>query len=224
MSSVFYGALWLLFNAAGRLFFRYQARGHEHIPKQGGLLVAANHASYLDIPFLGCGIQRRVAFLGRQDLFPLPGLRWAFRKLGWIPIRQDRLDRGGFGMAVRLIKEGQVVVIFPEGGRSADGRLRPGKPGIGVIVAKTGCPVVPAHITGTHEALPVGATLVRLHPIRITYGKPIDFSADALRYATKEFYRHVSRTVMERIAELGGVAPPAHRIQQQPAARSFNAE
>ena len=228
MTAVVYGLLWLLFNALGRLFFRYRVIGREHIPRRGGVLVAANHASYLDIPLLGCGIPRRVAFLGRQDLFP--GFRWFFQWLGWIPIRPDRLDREGFGKAIRLIKGGKVVVIYPEGSRTPDGRLRPGRPGIGVIVAETACPVIPAYIAGTHEALPVGASWIRCRPVQITYGKPINFTADAQRYAGKEFYRHVSRTVMAKIAELGHVAPPAEpsgRAEQpepSPAAHSHNAE
>lgn len=233
MSALGYGLLWLACNAAGRLLFRYRAIGREHIPKQGGVLVAANHESYLDIPLLGCGIPRRVAFLGRQDLFPVPGLRWLARWLGWIPIRQDRLDREGFGTAIRLIKEGKVVAIYPEGTRSQDGALKPGKPGIGLLVAETGCPVVPAHIAGTYEALPTGAAWIRLHPVTVTYGEPIDFSKDRQHDSGKEFYQHVSRTVMARIAALGRVAPPAdpsasaehgERSDRRPAARPYHAE
>lgn len=204
-----YAFLWVLFRALGWLLFRYRVRGVEHVPREGGVLVAANHASYLDIPMLGCGIPRRVAFLGRQDLFPVPGLRWTCRWLGWIPIRISRLDRQGFGKAINLIKQGKVVVIYPEGRRTQDGTLGPGRLGIGVIVAETGCPVVPAFIGGTYEALPPRAKRIRLRPIGVTFGKPIDFRADAQRYAGKDFYRHVSRTVMVRIAELGQVPPPA---------------
>lgn len=228
MTAVVYGFLWILCNVLGRLLFRYRVIGREHIPRRGGVLVAANHASYLDIPLLGCGIPRRAAFLGRQDLFP--GFRWLFQWLGWIPIRLDRLDREGFGKAIRLIKSGTVVVIYPEGTRAPDGRLRHGRPGIGVIVAETGCPVVPAYLAGTNEALPVGASWIRCRPVQVTYGEPIDFTADAQRYSGKEFYRYVSRTVMARIAELGKVAPPvepsgrAEQPESSPAAQSRNAE
>ncbi len=209
MSGVVYAFLWVLFRVLGWLLFRYRVIGVEHIPKHGGILVAANHASYLDIPILGCGIPRRVAFLGRQDLFPIPGVRWACQWLGWIPIRLTRLDRQGFGKAIGLIKQGKAVVIYPEGTRTFDGTLGPGRPGIGVIVAETGCPVVPAYIAGTYDALPPGAKWIRLRPITVTYGEPVNFTADAQRYAGKDFYHHVSQAVMARIAELGHVAPPA---------------
>lgn len=211
MSTVGYWVLWFLFYVLGRLFFRYRTIGREHIPQQGGVLIAANHASFLDIPLLGCGIPRRVAFLGRQDLFPIPGLNRTLQWLGWIPIRLDRLDRTGFGKAARLIKAGKAVVIFPEGSRTPDGTLKPGKPGIGTIVAETGCAVVPAYIAGTYEALPMGSARLRFHPVLVTFGKEMDFTVNVPRDSgKKEFYRHVTRTVMAQIAELGHVAPPAH--------------
>ncbi|HKW86145.1 MAG TPA: lysophospholipid acyltransferase family protein [Nitrospiraceae bacterium] len=228
MTAAVYGFLWILCNVLGRLLFHYRAVGREHVPRQGGVLVAANHASYLDIPLLGCGIPRRVAFLGRQDLFP--GFRWLFRWLGWIPIRLDRLDREGFGKAIRLIRSGRVVAIYPEGRRTTDGRLQPGRQGIGIIVAETGCLVIPAYISGTREALPVGASWIRCHPVQVTYGEPIDFTTDTPRYSGKEFYRHVSRTVMAKIAELGRVTPPAEPLERaerpdtSPAAQPRNTE
>ena len=209
MSGVVYGSLWVLFRTLGRLLFQYRAVGVDNVPREGGILIAANHASYLDIPILGCGLPRRAAYLGRQDLFPMPGLRWICGWLGWIPIRMSRLDREGFGKAIGLIKEGKAVVIYPEGRRSQTGELGPGRPGIGVIVAETGCPVLPVYLKGTHDVLPPDAKWVRLRPITVIFGKPIDFTADAERCKGKEFYKHVSRTVMARIAELGQVAPPA---------------
>jgi 1-acyl-sn-glycerol-3-phosphate acyltransferase len=223
VSTVFYGILWLLLNAAGKLFFRYRVVGCEHVPTQGGALIAANHASYVDIPFVGGSVRRRMWYLGRQDLF-LPVFRPILQWLGWIPIRQDRLDRDGFGKAIRLIQEGKIVVIYPEGTRTPDGALRRGKPGMGIIVAETGCTVIPAYLAGTREVLPIGARWLSLHPIRITFGAPINFTEAAQRLSGKEFYQHVSRIVMGRIADLGQVAPPADPAEGQPAALSRKAE
>lgn len=220
MSALLYGMLWVFFTVVGRLCFGYRVVGREHIPRQGGLLIAANHASYLDIPFLGCGLSRRAWFLGRQDLFPFPGLRHVLRWLGWIPIKLHRLDRNGFGQAIGLIQAGKVVVIYPEGGRTPDGTLRLGKPGLGVIVAEAGCPVIPAYISGSREALPMGASRIRLRPICITFGAPIVFSASARDARGKDFYRDVSRTVMTRIAELGHVAPPTQPLDRRPASEA----
>lgn len=206
------------------IFFRYRSIGSDSIPPTGGILVAANHASYLDIPLLGCGIRRRVAFLGRANLFPNPILNWILRTMGWIPLRTDRLDRQAFREAVMLLKAGRPVVIFPEGKRTLNGQLQPGKPGIGAIVAEAGCRVVPAYVSGTYQVLPTGAAWVRWHPVTVTFGKPIDFSHDSQVHSGKLFYHHVSRTVMGRIAELGHVAPPADPVQSTPAPRSSNVQ
>ncbi len=233
MSGIVYALLWVVFRVLGRLCFRYRAVGTENIPRTGGVLVAANHASFLDIPLLGCGIRRRVWFLGRHDLFPIPVLNTILQALGWIPMRQGRLDREAFGKAIGLIKAGKAVVIFPEGGRTADGHLRPGRPGVGIIVAQTRCPVVPAYIKGTYEALPIGAWRPRFRPVTVTYGEPIDFSDGVESPASKAFYRHVSRTVMAKIAELGQVPPPDRLRENRQedrapagglATRSYNAE
>ncbi len=219
MSGVVYGALWVFFKVIGRLCFRLHTVGGDSIPRNGGLVIAANHASYLDIPLLGSGLPRRVAFLGRQDLFPIPGLRPILRRLGWIPIRLGRIDRAGFGRAIDLIKSGRAVVIFPEGSRSRDGQLGPGKPGIGVLVAETGCPVVPVYLEGTHKVLPVGARWPRFHRVRVMIGKPIDFTQASNQRSGKELYQYVSRTVMARIAELRQAAQPTNPSDGSPWAK-----
>jgi 1-acyl-sn-glycerol-3-phosphate acyltransferase len=223
VSGIAYAYLWVACQAIARLCFRFRVRGLELVPKQGGLLIAANHASYLDIPLVGCGLRRRAWYLGRQDLFGPNWVKAVCRWLGWIPIRLGRLDREGFGKAISLIKQGQVVVIYPEGTRTPDGALRPGKPGIGVIVEETRCPVVPAYIKGAFDALPMGRVWVRFRPIDVRFGAPVDFTKDLERMTGKEFYKHVSRTVMERIAELGQVPPPADRSAGS-AAGSLSAE
>jgi 1-acyl-sn-glycerol-3-phosphate acyltransferase len=110
------------------------------------------------------------------------------------------------------VKAREAVVIYPEGGRSEDGQLQPGKPGVGIIVAATGCPVVPVYLGGTYDALPPGARWIRLRPIRVTYGAPMDFSALVKEMDSeskkKEVYQRISQEIMDRIAELGGVQTP----------------
>jgi 1-acyl-sn-glycerol-3-phosphate acyltransferase len=207
VSSVAYAILWVIARTVARLFFGFRVVGS--VPKQGGLLVAANHASYFDIPLLGCGMFRRAWYLGRSDLF-VPGVKGILQWLGWIPLKLGRLDRKAFDRAIALIKAGKVVVIFPEGGRSLDGRLRNAKAGLGMIVAQTGCPVVPAYLKGTFDVLPTGAKRPRFHPVSVSFGPPLSFPGENTQ--TKAFYQEVSRIVMDRIAVLGGVAPPPPHV------------
>jgi 1-acyl-sn-glycerol-3-phosphate acyltransferase len=207
VSSVLYAVLWLLARTVARLCFGFRVVGS--VPKHGGLLVAANHASYFDIPLLGCGMLRRAWYLGRSDLF-IPGVKGILQWLGWIPLKLGRLDRKAFDRAIALIKAGKVVVIFPEGGRTLDGRLRQAKAGLGMIVAQTGCSVVPAYLKGTFDVLPAGSKRPRFHPVSVSFGAPLSFAREGNK-ETKQFYQEVSRVVMERIAALGGVAPPHHQ-------------
>jgi 1-acyl-sn-glycerol-3-phosphate acyltransferase len=98
------------------------------------------------------------------------------------------------------------VVIYPEGGRTEDGRLQPGKPGIGLIVAATGCPVIPAFLGGTYEALPPGAKWIRLRPIQVRFGAPMDFSKlleETGGEDKKTLYQRMSEEIMDRITALG---------------------
>lgn len=209
MSSVVYGILWVLCRTIGWLCFRFRVIGE--VPRTGGFIVAANHASYLDIPLLGCGMGRRAWFLGRSDLFPVPGLKAICQWLGWIPLKAGRVDRDAFAKAVALIKEGKVVVIFPEGSRTLDGRLQSPKPGIGMIVAQTGCSVVPAYLKGTFDVLPPGTLWPHFRPVTVFYGSPLAFSLNGEAGETKQYYQEVSRTVMDRIAALGAVEPPTQQ-------------
>jgi len=112
------------------------------------------------------------------------------------------VDRKAFGWAVELLKGGSSVVIFPEGTRTPDGNLQDGKPGIGVIVAEAHCPVVPVFIEGTFKVLPIGAKWLRCHPVRVTFGEPMDFTEELQQYQGKELYQHITRQVMARISDL----------------------
>jgi len=169
------------------------------------MLLAANHASYADIPLLGCGVRRRLFYLGRSNLFPFPLVGGILRWLGWIPLQPERWERTGFQSVVELLKAGRAVVIFPEGKRTLDGTIQPGKPGIGQIVAEARCPVVPVYLRGTYQVLPAGASWLRRHPVEVSFGESIDFCDECRQYQGRELYQRISQRIMARIAELRGV-------------------
>ncbi len=209
MSGAIYWGLWVLFRLLGSLFFHFRTDGEQLFPRTGGVIVAANHASYLDIPLLGCAIRRRVVFLGRASLFPNRLLSWALQSLGWIPLKTHRLDRRAFGVALEHLKSGTPVVIFPEGTRTEDGQLQPGRPGIGYLVEESQCQVIPVYISGTFKVLPMSAKRPRLFPVSVSFGKSIDFPKNDM-ISKKQEYEQIGRSVMEHVAQVGGTSSPYH--------------
>ncbi len=209
MSGVIYWGLWILFRVLACLLLRFRTEGAQVFPETGGVIVAANHASYLDIPLLGCAIRRRVCFIGRANLFPNRYINWVFQRLGWIPFKTHRLDRKAFGVALAHLKSGIPVVIFPEGSRTEDGQLQPGRPGIGYLVKESQCEVIPAYISGTFKVLPVKAKWPKLFPVSVSFGKSVGFPKDK-QLNKKQEYEQIGKTVMDHIARVGGRSAPHH--------------
>jgi len=165
-----------------RLLFRPRVTGLEHIPAEGGAILAANHVSFLDPLLLPLVVpRRRVMFLAKVKYIDKPLLHWFLRAVGVIPVAADD-PAGAVAAGVRAVRDGRLVGIFPEGTRSPDGRLRQGKTGVARIAIQAGVPVIPAGITGTDLAFPRGARLPRPRSVHISFGPPIRFAApqDAL--------------------------------------------
>lgn len=139
---------------------------------------------------------REVQFIS-QCIFQL-----GLTALGLDSLKTHRLDRKAFGEALALLNKGNPVVIFPEGSRTEDGFLQPGRPGIGYLVAESQCQVIPVFISGTFTVLPPGAKWPRLVPVAVIFGKPLNFSNVQNERRPKEFYELVSQSVMEQIAQL----------------------
>ena len=199
---ILYSIAHILFRTLAKLLFRLRVIGADRIPKTGGVLIAANHASYADIPLMGCSIDRPAGFMGKVELFSVPILGWFYRQLGGFPITRFH-SKEKLGEAIRRLNESEVVIMYPEGRRTQDGKLRGAMPGIGMLVSKTGVKVVPAYISGTHKVLPVGAKWIRLHPVTIIFGQPIDFkNIVGNSEPSRETYQTIGDAVMEKIQEL----------------------
>ncbi|HET6466548.1 MAG TPA: lysophospholipid acyltransferase family protein [Nitrospiria bacterium] len=186
----------------GRLLLRLRVIGAEQIPKTGPVLFAPNHVSYLDIPLLGAMIDRRLHFMGKSSLFRGRFVGWLYRKLNGFPIKKGARSRAGLMEAVHRLKQGHCVVMYPEGGRSINGSLQEPMPGIGMIVAMSGAKVIPVYLAGTDKVLPVGAWMIRIHPVTVFIGEPIDFTEQIQKENGKDLYLQISRTVMEQIVKL----------------------
>jgi 1-acyl-sn-glycerol-3-phosphate acyltransferase len=186
---------------AARLFFRFRIVHRERMIQSGPAILAMNHQSYFDPPLAGNASDRAIYFLARRSLLELPVLRWLLPKLNVIPVNQEAIDRSALKALIQVVRAGNGALVFPEGGRTPDGNLQPGLPGIGLVIAKTLAPVVPLRIFGAHEAWPIGGK-IRRHPITVVVGEPIRFTAADFEAGGKEAYTRISQRVMDAIAAI----------------------
>jgi len=201
---IFYGFFRLLLWFSLRVKCPLRIYGMENIPLTGGVLLASNHASYLDPPLVGSPIKKRmVRFMARDTLFKNRVISWIYYNIGVVPLSRDRGDIGAIKLAIQMLKSGQCVALFPEGTRTLDGNLQPAKNGIGFLIYKAAVPVVPVYISGSFEAFPKGAKSIRRFPLAVYYGKPIP--PEELTIVTpdgKPDFEAISGLVMNRIAAL----------------------
>ena len=189
-------------------YFRSQAFHSDKVPLEGRLILAGNHASFLDPPLIGSMVKRRVYFLARQSLFKLPIIRQALHGMNAIPVDRDGRSGAGLKVALKTIEREQCLVLFPEGTRSLDGARQPVKSGLGMMVVKTKCRVTPVRVVGTQEAYGRTQKFPRPKKVSVHYGDLLDFtdfieeaqSADTRRQ--KEIYQEISDTIMDAIFEL----------------------
>jgi 1-acyl-sn-glycerol-3-phosphate acyltransferase len=198
-----YQASTRLFKLFLLLWNRLKIRGAENIPERGGVLLASNHASFLDPPVVGVGYRDRpVHFMARNTLWNSRFGSWWMDHVGCIPVSRGTGDMRALKLTIKMLKEGRAVSMFPEGTRTEDGELQKAKGGIGFIIEKSGCIVVPAYIDGTYKAHPKGTKFIKPSKVTITYGKPItqdDFQALG---SGREAYDKHAALIMERIADL----------------------
>jgi 1-acyl-sn-glycerol-3-phosphate acyltransferase len=194
--SAAYASAKVFFGALLKPYFRVRVIGAENLPREGGLLVAANHASYADPLVLGAFLRRRLWFIMAEEQFRKPVVHLFSRLMDVIPVKAGAaFQLGPIRRALGLLKAGKVVAIFPEGRRSASGKLLPGQPGLGLLAGRAGVPILPVAITGTREAYPVGQRFPRPGKVRLYVGKPL---TDLARLSPEE----LAERVMEAIADL----------------------
>ena len=157
-----------------RVGFRWRIEHSVRVPNSGPVLLAANHASFLDPPLVGAALRRPMYFMARETLFRNRILNRLFRSWNAIPIDRDGGGARGLKLVLDLLETGQGVLLFPEGTRTRDGRLQNARSGIGMLALKTDAPVVPVRIYGTYEAFGRRHRLPRPCPVRVHFGFPID--------------------------------------------------
>jgi len=204
-SEFFYRFIRAALFASYKVLFRFRHYGSANVPGEKdsrGVILAPNHASYLDPPILGISLGRRVTYLAKDYLFKHGFVGWVLRNIGAYPIKSESgNDFRSIRDLVRILKQGACVVVFPEGTRSDDGNFREPESGIGFLAMKSGAWVVPAYIQGSYEAMPRGTSGVRMKPVKIFYGEP--FLATEEKFGSgSEAYMAVSSHIMEEIKKL----------------------
>jgi 1-acyl-sn-glycerol-3-phosphate acyltransferase len=181
------------------LVYRPKAEGAENVPRTGAAILAGNHLSAADWIFMPLSISRRVTFLAKAEYFTGTGVKGFLQRIFFAGSGQVPIDRtsataaeGAIRTGVRILREGKLLGIYPEGTRSPDGRLYRGKTGVARMALDTGVPVVPVAMIYRRRRLPFGLTLVR---VRVRFGRPLDFS----RYAGLSGDRFVERSITDEI-------------------------
>jgi 1-acyl-sn-glycerol-3-phosphate acyltransferase len=182
--------------------FRPKIEGLENIPDEGPAILASNHLSFSDSIFLPLVVPRRITFLAKSDYFTTRGLKGRlkagfFKGVGQLPVDRSggRASQAALETGKRVLAEGKLLGIYPEGTRSPDGRLYRGKTGVARMALEADVKVIPCAMVNTFDIQPPGKVLPRLLPVRIRIGKPLDFS----RYAGMEDDRFVLRSMTDEI-------------------------
>ncbi len=192
------------------LLGRPKVEGLEHVPSSGPVILASNHLAVMDSFFLPLVVRRRITFLAKSEYFTGTGLkgwvsRWFFTAVGQVPIDRTDADaaQAALNTAERLLGEGKLLGMYPEGTRSPDGRLYKGKTGLARLALDTGVPVIPVAMIGTNVVNPPGTTRLRFGRVSVRFGPPMEFS----RFEGMSGNRFIERAVIDEVIyELMGLS------------------
>jgi 1-acyl-sn-glycerol-3-phosphate acyltransferase len=194
-----------------KALFRPWVRGMENIPTNGPVILASNHLSFSDSIFLPLQSRRPVVFLAKSEYFTGRGLkgaltRWFFKATGQLPIDRSggKASEASLNTGLRVLAQGQVLGIYPEGTRSPDGRLFRGRTGIARMALESKVPVIPVAMIDTEKVQPIGRRLPRIRRIGIIVGEPLDFSRFDGMEGDRVILRAVTDEIMYELMKLSG--------------------
>jgi 1-acyl-sn-glycerol-3-phosphate acyltransferase len=184
------------------LLGRPKAEGLEHVPHSGPVILASNHLAVADSFYLPLVVTRRITFLAKAEYFTGTGLkgwfqRWFYTAAGQVPIDRTDADsaHSALSTAERILQQGKLLGMYPEGTRSPDGRLYKGKTGLARLALQTGVPVIPVAMIGTDVVNPPGSKMWRFGRVQVKLGKPMDFS----RFEGLAGNRFIERAVIDEV-------------------------
>jgi 1-acyl-sn-glycerol-3-phosphate acyltransferase len=205
---------WSCFRVLFKLYFRWRVYGVHNVPLNGSVILASNHASYLDPPLVGSGLPRDINYLARESLFRFPVVGAVLRSWNSVPVDRDGGGAKGLKMILDRLFAGGAIILFPEGTRTRDGKLQPARSGIGLTVIKSNAPLIPVRVFGTYEAYGRHMKFPRPHRVIVKYGKPMLFKELRAEAETcskprlKEIYQEVADQIMREIAKLQPTPEP----------------
>jgi 1-acyl-sn-glycerol-3-phosphate acyltransferase len=193
---------WIAIGPVLRVVFRPRVSGAENVPDEGAAILASNHLSYADWLFMPLTLARRVTFVAKAEYFNSPGIKGWFQKRFFSGAGQVPIDRSGASAAEgaltaakRVLDDGELFGIYPEGTRSHDGKLYRGKTGVARLTLLTGVPVIPVAVVGTDVVAPPGKKFGSFTRPVVRFGRPLDFS----RYEGMENDRYILRSITDEI-------------------------
>lgn len=193
------------------LAWRPRVEGVENIPKEGPVLLAANHRANVDSFVLPVIVPRKMRFIIKADYWHQTGLaarikRWFFEYIGSVPVERGTVKsaKQSLDAALQILNEGGVFNIYPEGTRSKDGKLHAGKQGVAWLAQMSGAPVVPVGLFGTERLFVKGSKLPRFHRFTVKFGRPIDFSDLDASGGDAARRRLMTERIMQEIQALSG--------------------
>jgi 1-acyl-sn-glycerol-3-phosphate acyltransferase len=186
--------------AVSHALWDVRVEGRENVPRTGPLLVTANHRSNLDPALLAAVLPREAGFAAKQELFKIAGFGRLIRALHAIPVDRSNIAPSTMRRFEDWVRQGNALIVFPEGTRSKDGNLGTGKTGVGMMVAKFLVPILPVYLEGTESAL---RRIFRRGRVRVVFGRPYTLpSARTASSSERETFREAAEVVMNAIREL----------------------
>jgi len=189
-------------------YFRWRVFNPENVPPTGPVILASNHASFLDPPLVGSALKRDINYLARESLFRFPGIGSLLCSWNCVPVDREGGGAKGLKAILNRLLAGGAIILFPEGTRTLDGRLQSGRPGIGLVVIKSSAPVIPVRVFGTYEAYGRHLRIPRPHRVMVKYGQPVNFAKLRVEAKTcgkqrlRDIYQQVTNDIMADISKL----------------------
>ncbi len=190
-----------IFKRLFHFLFGVKIYGADNIPDEGPFIIASNHRSYIDPPVIASVFPEPVFFVAKEELFKNPLSGFILKHLAAIPIRRGGMDKEALKSSLNILKGGCSLCIFPEGTRAGRRSFLKPKPGVGMLVLKSGVKVLPVYLGGTDDVMPRGSIFPKpFGKINVVIGKPLEYKKDNI--SAKDPYGYVAEDIMKHIKEL----------------------